>query len=133
MREDPTAPGVAARFKSDRVLGAARRLRKVMTPAEQTLWFQLRRLPLSGSHFRRQTPIGPFIADFMCHGARLVVELDGGAHGAPDVALRDLERQEWIEGRSYLLLRFTNAEVMHDAKSVARRIFAEAKMRMPRD
>jgi very-short-patch-repair endonuclease len=51
----------------------ARRLRHQPTEAEITLWNALRRLPLDGSHFRRQVPIGAFVADFACHAARLVV------------------------------------------------------------
>lgn len=130
MREDLTPDGVAARYKSDHAVTTARRLRKDMTPAERALWFELRRRHLEGTHFRRQTPMGPFIADFVCHGARLVIELDGGAHRAPDVAARDLERQRWIEGRGYRVLRFANAEILSNVKDVATRIHAEVKMRM---
>ena len=101
-----------------------------MTPAEAALWRELRRLPLPGSHFRCQPPMGPFIADFVCHGARLAVEVDGGADVAPDVALRDRARAEWIEGRGYRVLRFANAQVMADAAGVARLIFAQAKLRL---
>jgi very-short-patch-repair endonuclease len=132
VRDDLTADGVAARLKSARAVATARRLRKAMTPAEKSLWFELRRLPLEGTHFRRQTPVGPFIADFACHGAKLILELDGGAHLAPDVAVDDLERQQWIEGRGYRVLRFSNAEILRDVKSVVRRIFAETRIRMPR-
>jgi very-short-patch-repair endonuclease len=96
-----------------------------MTPAECALWVELRRLPLNGTHFRRQAPIGPFIADFLCHGARLVIEVDGGAHDAPDVASRDLARQLWIESRGYRLLRFTNAQVLADVRAVAQQILAQ--------
>ena len=81
-----TEPGVAARLKSDRAVSIARRLRREMTPAEKALWFELRRLAVEGSHFRKQSPLGPFIVDFVCHGAALAIELDGGAHDAPDVA-----------------------------------------------
>jgi very-short-patch-repair endonuclease len=133
VRNDLTADGVAARLKSDRAVVAARRLRKTMTSAEQALWFELRRLPFEGTHFRRQTPVGPLIADFVCHGARLIIEVDGGAHDAPDVALRDAERKAWIEGRGYSVLRFRNVEVLADVGAVARRIFVEAKIRMHRD
>lgn len=126
MRDDLTASGAAARFKSDRAVGIARRLRKQMSPAETRLWAELRRLPLEGSHFRRQAVLGPFIADFLCHRAKLVIELDGGAHRAPDVALRDSERAAWIAGRGYRVLRFTNAEVLSDPTGVAHRIWLHA-------
>ncbi|WP_395644828.1 endonuclease domain-containing protein [Terricaulis sp.] len=130
MRSDLTETGVAARLKSERATVTARRLRREATPAEKTLWYALRRLPLAGSHFRRQTPMGPFIADFVCHGARLVIEVDGGSHDSPDVERRDMERQAWIEGRGYCVLRFTNARVLANVRAVADEIFAVARHRM---
>lgn len=131
MRDDLIDPGVAARFKSDRAVAIARRLRKSMTPAEQVLWFELRRAKLPGTHFRRQAPIGPFIVDFVCHAALLAIELDGGAHSAPDVALRDFDRRQWLEGRGYRMMRFANAEVLCDPRRVARAICALASTRLP--
>ena len=130
MRDDLTPPGVSARFKSDRGVTLARRLRKATTPAERHLWFELRRLPISGSHFRRQATIGPFVVDFVCHGAKLVIEIDGGVHDDPVRALRDLERQDWIEGRGYRVMRFTNRQVMASPAQVARVIFAEVRARV---
>jgi very-short-patch-repair endonuclease len=82
MRSDLPNENSAAHFKSTRAVVAARRLRRTMTRAECALWVELRRLPLKGTHFRRQAPFGPFIADFLCHGARLIIEVDGGAHSA---------------------------------------------------
>ncbi|MBX3429476.1 MAG: endonuclease domain-containing protein [Hyphomonadaceae bacterium] len=131
MREDLTPPGVAARFKSKRAVAIARRLRKTMTPAEQMLWFELRRVRVPGTHFRRQAVIGPFVVDFICHTAMLAIEIDGGAHDAPDVAARDAERQQWIEGRGYRMLRFANAEVLCDPRRVARAICALASTCLP--
>ena len=59
----------------------ARRMRKEPTEAERKLWWHLRyRLPLAGSHFRRQVQIGPYIADFVCHQLRLIIEIDGSQH-----------------------------------------------------
>lgn len=131
MRADLPCPESHAHFKSERAVVAARRLRRSMTPAECALWMELRRLPLKGTHFRRQAPFGPFIADFLCHGARLVVEVDGGAHEASDVALRDSERQQWIESRGYRVLRFTNADVLKKPSAIAQIVFSEAKARLP--
>jgi very-short-patch-repair endonuclease len=74
--------------------------------------------------------LGPFVVDFACHGAKLIIEIDGGAHDAPDVAERDYERQQWIEGRGYRVLRFKNADVIRDVRAVARKIFAEATLQM---
>lgn len=102
-----------------------------MTPAEQALWFELRRVRVPGTHFRRQAVIGPFVVDFVCHAANLVIEIDGGAHNAPDAAARDVERQHWIDGRGYRVLRFSNAEVLCDPRRVARAICALASTRLP--
>src|SRR5262245_61930708 len=110
-----TAPGVAARFKSDRAVPLAKRLRKNMTAAEKALWDVLRRIAPEEARFRKQAPIGPFVVDFASHAAKLVVELEGGAHDAPDVAARDVERRTWIEGRGYRVLRFRNEDVLKDA------------------
>ncbi len=125
-----TQPGVAARLKSDRAVPLAKRLRKQMTPAEKELWSVLRRIAPQQAHFRKQAPLGPFIVDFASHAAKLVVELEGGAHDAPDVALRDAERRAWVEGRGYHVLRFRNEEVLNDAKAVAKYVAAEATARM---
>jgi very-short-patch-repair endonuclease len=110
----------------------ARRLRKAMTPAEKALWAALRRVAPEEAHFRKQAPLGPFITDFISHAARLVVELEGGAHLAPDVALADVERRAWIEGRGYRVLRFSNEDVLASADVVAQRIAAEARLRLSR-
>lgn len=131
MRGDLTADGVAARFKSDRAVTNARRLRKQMTPAEKALWVELRRLALPATHFRRQAPIGPFIADFACLKAKLIIELEGGAHDAPDVAANDAERRSWLEGRGQRVLRISNADVLKDVRAVARHIGAMASARLP--
>jgi very-short-patch-repair endonuclease len=125
-----TPPGVAMRLKSDRAVPMAKRLRKTMTPAEKALWSVLRRMAPEAAHFRKQAPIGPFIVDFASHAAKLVVELEGGAHDAPDVAVRDVERREWIEGRGYRVLRFRNDEVLKDAVMIAKYVCAEAMSRI---
>jgi very-short-patch-repair endonuclease len=125
-----TPPGVAARLKSDRAVPMARRLRKNMTPAEKALWATLRRIAPEAAHFRKQAPLGPFIVDFASHAAKLVVEVEGGAHDAPDVASRDVERREWIEGRGYEVLRFRNDEVLKDAETIAKYVAGVASARM---
>jgi very-short-patch-repair endonuclease len=130
MRSDLPNEGSSAHFKSERAVVAARRLRKSMAPAECALWVELRRLPLKGAHFRRQAPFGPFIADFLCHKARLIVEVDGGVHAAEVCASRDVERQEGIESRDFRVLRFTSADVLADTRGVARVDFAEADARL---
>jgi len=103
-----------------------------MTPAESVLWFELRRTKLDGSHFRRQSPIGPFIVDFACRSAKLVVEIDGNAHDSFKAQEKDLQRDSWLADRGFCVLRFTNAEVLTNPKQVAQVTAAAAEARVLR-
>lgn len=86
----------------------ARKLRLEMTPQEWRLWTKLRELNrMLGMNFRRQAPIGPFIADFADLGRRLVIEVDGSGHGGE----RDQRRDEWLALQGFQVLRFWNNEV----------------------
>ncbi len=86
----------------------ARKLRAEMTPQERKVWAKLRELNrMLGLHFRRQAPIGPFIADFADLGRRVVIEIDGGGHGGE----RDQRRDEWLAAQGFQVLRFWNPEV----------------------
>jgi very-short-patch-repair endonuclease len=90
----------------------ARSMRRRMTWSEQRLWPELRKLC---ANFRRQAPIGRYFADFACHAQQLVIEVDGGIHERlPEVAARDFERQQWLEGQGYRVLRFTDRPVAND-------------------
>ncbi|MDA9530894.1 endonuclease domain-containing protein [Bradyrhizobium sp. CCBAU 25338] len=104
---------------------AAKKLRANTTPHERILWCALKELPLEGSHFRRQAPIGPYIVDFFCPAKRLIIELDGGHHNEDDTAKRDLERQHWLENEGYRVVRFWNSEIMTDLTAVLERIYVE--------
>jgi very-short-patch-repair endonuclease len=104
---------------------AAKRLRANATPHERTLWRALRELPIDGTHFRRQAPIGSYVVDFFCPGRRLVIELDGGHHNDDETAKRDLERQLWLEREGYRVVRFWNSEVTNDLNAVLERIYVE--------
>jgi len=74
----------------------ARALRRQMTEAEQRLWRMLRMRQINGCRFRRRVPFGPYIADFVCHEARLIIEVDGGQH---DAASQDeVARGRFLEG-----------------------------------
>lgn len=88
----------------------ARSLRKNMTEAESQVWRILRSHQISGYKFRRQVPIGRYIADFVCHGARLIVEMDGGQHDRS--SLRKAERSMFLQNEGYRILRFWNNEVL---------------------
>jgi very-short-patch-repair endonuclease len=87
----------------------ARTLGREMTEAEKKLWQLLRWRQVEGYRFRRQVPIRRFIADFVCHGTKLIVEIDGGQHHP----LSELEarRTRFLEGEGYRVLRFWNNEV----------------------
>jgi very-short-patch-repair endonuclease len=91
-------------------IATARRLRKDMTNAERTLWSLLRQRP-EGLKFRRQHPIGAYVADFACPEIGLIIELDGGQHNLPVHQLRDQRRTEWLESQGWHVLRFWNTQV----------------------
>ncbi len=86
----------------------ARALRRNPTEAEARLWSRIRRRQLAGFRFRRQVPIARYIADFACHEARLVVELDGGQHAA----CRDDARDATLGRHGYRVIRFWNTDVL---------------------
>ncbi len=96
----------------------ARKLRKNATDAERTLWQELRLLRGQGYHFRRQVPLGPFVADFACHRCKLVVEVDGGQHGTEEGSAADDQRSEQLARLGYKVLRFWNVDVFENIEGV---------------
>jgi very-short-patch-repair endonuclease len=100
----------------------ARALRHNMTEAERRLWYWLRAHRFSGVAFRRQSPIGSYIVDFVSHTHRLVIEIDGGQHSENT---SDVRRDDWLSSKGYRVLRFWNSEVLRDRDRVLARI-AEA-------
>ena len=94
----------------------ARRLRSQMTDAEDKLWSYLRNRRLHGMKFRRQMPMGQFVADFACVEARLVIEVDGGQHA--EQVVQDEARTAAIEATGYLVLRFWNDDVLQNIEGV---------------
>ena len=96
----------------------ARRLRRNPTPAEYLLWQFLRQPPFKPWHFRRQSPMGRFFADFVCKRARLIIEIDGWTHDAS----RDAKRDAWFSEKGYRTLRFSNHQVQHELEGVCRAI-----------
>jgi len=96
------------------------RLRREQTDAERKLWSRLRDRRLFGARFRRQHPIGPFISDFCCTEAKLVIELDGRQH-----ALRlsdDQVRTKYLESQGYVVIRFWDNDVLTNMAGVLHRI-----------
>jgi very-short-patch-repair endonuclease len=91
----------------------ARELRHTLTESEGLAWSLLRRLRSTGFKFRRQHPVGPYIADFCCVECRLIVELDGSVHGQPVQARRDARRDEDLKRMGYTVLRLSNGIVLN--------------------
>ena len=94
----------------------ARNLRKKQTEAETCLWRHLRNRGLKGHKFRRQHPVGPYIADFACPQKGLIVELDGGQHAFQHD--NDAERTAYLRSRGFQVLRFWNNQVLKETAAV---------------
>jgi len=109
--------------------GFAKQLRENPTDAERRLWRSLRVKQLGDLRFRRQQPIGPYIVDFYCSAAKLIVELDGDQHGYDKNIAYDADRTRWLEERDYKVLRFSNGEVLK--RNVTDAIWHEAESRLP--
>ena len=96
-----------------------------MTEAEKRLWWALRhRLALKYTHFRRQVPIGSYIADFCCISAMLVIEADGGQHYTDASEQQDALRTLYLQRQGFKVLRFTNSAILQDMDCVIDTIVA---------
>ncbi|MGE5501404.1 MAG: endonuclease domain-containing protein [Ignavibacteriales bacterium] len=104
----------------ERGLAFARRLRREMSATERLLWKILRDRRLEGLKFRRQTPIGRYVADFICLRHRLIVEADGPHHN-PD---RDARRDHWLRSQGFRVMRFTNEQIERGPQLVLETISA---------
>ncbi len=131
LRSRPTSPArgegknvgaVGKSFFDKSMRLRARGLRSRMTNAERKLWYALRDRRFAGFKFRRQAPIGPFIADFVCFEERLVIEVDGGQHAN---SLQDRRRDRWFAANKFRVLRFWNNEVLSNLEGVMT-VLAEA-------
>jgi len=109
----------------------ARTLRKNSTNAERLLWSELRDHRLNSIGFRRQVPIGNYIADFVCHAAKLVIELDGGQHFSDQAEQADATRSAIIETKGFQVLRFSNYDVMTNRMGVLETIATAVAERAP--
>ena len=101
-----------------RTIGQARRLRRGQTDVEAKLWQALRAKRFDGVKFRRQHPIGAFVADFACSAAKLVIELDGFQHGEAEGIVRDARRTEMLEEQGWAVLRFWNRQINDEMDGV---------------
>jgi len=100
----------------------AGQLRKNMTDAERQLWAKIRMKQLKGHQFYRQKPIGGYIVDFFCPGAKLVIEVDGSQHFTDEKAEYDRIRDEYLSSLGLRVLRFSNSDVMAHIEGVVKRI-----------
>jgi very-short-patch-repair endonuclease len=101
-----------------RVTAKARTLRQKMTKAEVFLWMQLRKRALNSARFRRQHPIGPFIADFACPAAKLIIEVDGATHSTPHELAYDARRTKYLESLGWTVLRVNNTDIYENMDGV---------------
>jgi very-short-patch-repair endonuclease len=113
----------------DRLLGGssarARSLRRVLTEPERRLWHKLRNRNLAELKFRRQVPIGRYVADFLCLEVMLIVEVDGEAHASTQA--QDAERTASLVSEGFRVIRFSNADVMANIEGVLAHILLVAR------
>lgn len=96
-----------------------RELRKDQSSVERLLWSRLRNRQLLDFKFRRQYGIGAFVVDYCCPDCKLVIEADGDSHYLTEaVVKRDMERQKYIEDLGFIVLRFTNKEIIDNIDGV---------------
>jgi cyclase len=115
--KNPYKEGGMLEGTSHIIFANAKHLRKNMTDAETILWMHLKK-GINDLKFRRHHPFGLYIADFYCHKAKLIVEVDGPIHNEKDILEADLERQKKIERWGYTIIRFTNQQVMNNPEEV---------------
>ena len=99
----------------------AHRNRTVLTAAESFLWEHIRRKAL-GVKFRRQVPIGDYIADFMDTDTKIIIEVDGEYHNTPEQIYYDNLRTDYLNKHGYYVMRFKNEEILGDIRSVTEKI-----------
>ncbi len=103
---------------SSRQRNRARALRGNLTDAERVLWQAVRAHRLEGAAFRRQVPVGPFIVDFVCRAAGLILEIDGGQHYEDVGRARDQRRDAFLIAQGFRVLRFSNLDVLNNLDGV---------------
>ncbi|MBC8287242.1 MAG: endonuclease domain-containing protein [Nitrospinae bacterium] len=99
---------------------SARKLRNNATDAEIKLWSALKNRQLGSFKFRRQSPVGKYIVDFICHENCLVIEVDGGQH--MESLRKDDERTAWLQSQGYRVIRFWNDQVLKETEVVLEEI-----------
>ena len=114
--------GYAHNYPLNTALHNARELRKNMTDAEELVW-QLLRSEQLGFKFRKQHPVGHYIADFACLEKKLIIELDGGQHNETTAIKKDEKRTAFLEQQGFTVLRFWNHDVLQKTEAVMESIY----------
>jgi very-short-patch-repair endonuclease len=109
----------------------AKSMRGEMTDAELKLWNALRANRLMGLKFRRQVPIGPYIADFACPDKMHIVEADGSQHADDETTAYDAKRSSFLKASGWTVLRFWNDDALKDIDGVCQHIVTEAGLAIP--
>lgn len=104
------------------IFAFGKQLRRDQTNAEKMLWFHIRGRKLDGLKFRRQHPLGNYIADFYCHELQLVIELDGEIHETEEAKMNDSIRTQYLEEQGFKVLRFGNSEIFMKINDVLNKI-----------
>jgi very-short-patch-repair endonuclease len=94
-----------------RTNAAAGRLRQDMSATERRFWQLIRKIEHPGGRFRRQAAVGPYVLDFVHHGGKLAIELDGHFHDNPEAQAKDAERDAWLANEGFHVVRFRNEQI----------------------
>jgi very-short-patch-repair endonuclease len=100
----------------------AKELRQEQTYAEKVLWQKLRAHRFHDFKFRRQVPVGPYIVDFLCNEARLIIEIDGDTHWEPGAQEHDSKRDEFLASQGFCIARLKNREILKSLETVMHQI-----------
>ena len=110
-------------IKSDRTLQRARKLRRDMSAEERVLWMLLRDRRFADFKFRRQVPLGDYVADFVCFERKLVLELDGSQHAEPEQAAFDAKRTAYLEAAGFRVARLWCSDLFKDREGAMQLIW----------
>jgi very-short-patch-repair endonuclease len=124
--------GTVAHTKESKSHAFAKTLRQRLTDAEVILWQNLRRKSLGGLKFRRQHPIGPYITDFACLRAKLIVEVDGATHATEAEIAHDARRRAFMARFGWKEIRIFNDDVYKNLDGVLEAVWREANERLAR-
>jgi cyclase len=115
---------------SSEIFALAKEHRENMTSAEILLWEELKSNKLRGERFKSQHPISTFIADFYCHKAKLIIEVDGKVHDKPENRKYDRQREQVLQEYGLKVLRFRNEEIIDNIEDVLQRIASALQERL---